>query len=229
MPSLRWSLFLGLGVVLLASCDDEGTEGEPDVYRFAGGCYTVNAGGDFLARSGNDEAYEFSGGQDGAARFTMQASGLGTYLLYDRDGGYLVAEDGPLLRQTTLESNQTVNDDTYVSGAEWILEDKGGDGYQLRNKKTDQLLGVDGLTESGGATLRLEEAEGCAEHPELTLDANGDIERTTWEDGDLYGIVDSHEHILSNVAFGGGGIFHGAPFHPLGVEHALPHCEDSHG
>jgi microsomal dipeptidase-like Zn-dependent dipeptidase len=53
--------------------------------------------------------------------------------------------------------------------------------------------------------------------------------RTTFDDGDLYGIVDTHSHILSNFAFGGGSLFHGAPFHRLGVEHALPDCAPFHG
>ena len=43
------------------------------------------------------------------------------------------------------------------------------------------------------------------------------------------GIVDTHSHILSNFAFGGGGIFHGEAFHRLGVEHAMRDCETSHG
>ena len=53
------------------------------------------------------------------------------------------------------------------------------------------------------------------------LDASGRVRTTRFEDGSLFGIADTHAHVLSNLAFGGGGIFHGAPFHPLGVEHAL--------
>ena len=40
----------------------------------------------------------------------------------------------------------------------------------------------------------------------------GDV--TEFEDGDLFGFVDSHSHLFTNLAFGGGGVFHGAPFHP---------------
>ena len=35
--------------------------------------------------------------------------------------------------------------------------------------------------------------------------------------------------MMSNFGFGGGNMFHGAPFHRLGVEHALPDCEPFHG
>ena len=55
-----------------------------------------------------------------------------------------------------------------------------------------------------------------------TLDATGSVTRSTFDDGDLYGFVDAHSHLLTNFGFGGGGIFHGAPFHRLGVEAALP-------
>jgi microsomal dipeptidase-like Zn-dependent dipeptidase len=55
------------------------------------------------------------------------------------------------------------------------------------------------------------------------------VKRRRFPDGSLFGFVDTHSHILSNFAFGGGGIFHGAPFHPLGIEHALPDCALYHG
>ena len=47
--------------------------------------------------------------------------------------------------------------------------------------------------------------------------------------GDVYGIADTHEHMFANFGFGGGGIFHGAPFHRLGVEQALSSCGRFHG
>ncbi|MCX4241989.1 amidohydrolase family protein [Paraliomyxa miuraensis] len=209
--------------------------GEPpaelDVHVFANGCYSIHAGDEWLARA-SDEAFGFAGG--GASRFFMKASDLGTYLFYDEDGGYLVAEDGPLLRQTALQSDMLLVDDDYVSGAEWVLEPAATDPSTqvwLRNRRTGQRLGHDGLVtdEAAALAVTLESASDCREHPELTLDATGTVTQTQFEDGDLYGIVDTHSHILSNFAFGGGGIFHGAPFHRLGVEHALPDCSIYHG
>ncbi|HVI02952.1 MAG TPA: hypothetical protein VM869_29845, partial [Enhygromyxa sp.] len=212
---------------------DTGETGEPpelDTFGFANGCYTVRSGDTWLRPTSNGAAFEFGAEQAGAARFFMKASDLGTYLLYDENGGYLVAEDGPLLRQTSLQSDVLLIDDNYVSGAEWLPETSlvDWDQYQLRNRRSEQLLGESGLADDG-VPLTFEPATGCREHPELTLDASGQVTRTTWEDGDLYGIVDTHSHILSNFAFGGGGIFHGGAFHRLGVEHALPDCELYHG
>ncbi len=203
---------------------------ELDVYGFANGCFSVRADQGWLGVQG--DGFGFGSEMQGAARFFMKPSDLGTYLLYDENGGYLVAEDGPLLRQTSLTSDVLLIDDTYVSGAEWQLETSTQDPsrYQLRNRRTSNLLSASGLVPDGqGAPVELVSATDCIEHPELTLDAMGSVERNTFDDGSVYGIVDTHSHILSNFAFGGGGIFHGGPFHRLGVEHALPDCSIYHG
>lgn len=209
-----------------------------DVQGWSMACVALADGTAWLAATADGQGYAFSArGLDDSARFFLQPSDLGTYLPYDADRGYLSAEDGPLLRQTSLQSDATrivdgVIDDAYVSGAEWNLEpsDQGGDRYQLRHRRTGRLLGRAGLVqgEEPAAALSLVPAEGCTEHPELSLDATGTVTRTTFEDGSLYGIVDAHSHIFTNLSFGGG-VFHGAPFHRLGVEHALPDCAGVHG
>lgn len=213
------------------------TEGEPPALEtgaLANGCYTVRyaeaTGTTYLGATSSGEGYEFGASEDQAARFFLKASDLGTFLFYDQDGGYLVAEDGPLLRQLTLQSDVLLIDDNYISGAEWLPETAAADWEQvaLRNRRNDLLLGATGLT-ADGVAITLEPAAGCRAHPELSLDATGQVTRTTFPDGDLYGIVDTHSHILSNFGFGGGGIFHGGAFHRLGVEHALPDCELYHG
>ncbi|MBL9101095.1 MAG: membrane dipeptidase [Myxococcales bacterium] len=210
--------------------DTGDTTGEPpalDLYGFVGGCYSVRSGAAYLAAAG--DGFAFTADQAGAARFTMQAADLATYLFYDQDGGYLVSDDGPLLRRTTLESDVTLIDDAYISGAEWILEPGEADPfhYQLRNRRNDALLGLDGL--GAAAPVDFEPASDCKPYPELSLDATGEVKQTKFDDGDLYGIVDTHSHVHSNYAFGGGGLFHGGAYHRLGVPHALPDCSISHG
>ena len=201
-----------------------------EVVSFALGCYAIDSGDGLLATSG--ASYDFNADSiDTAARFFMQPSDLGTYLFYDA-GGYLVAEDGPISRETVLESDVTRIDDDYISGAEWILETSEVDParYQLRNRRNNQLLAGTALTvDPATATpVSFVWTEGCTDHPELSVDATGTIGQTTFEDGDLYGIVDAHSHIMSNFAFGGG-IFHGGAYHRLGVAHALPDCDVVHG
>jgi microsomal dipeptidase-like Zn-dependent dipeptidase len=84
-------------------------------------------------------------------------------------------------------------------------------------------------TEADSAVITLRETESCADFPELTLDASGTVTPRQWEDGSVYGIVEMHSHMLTNFGFGGGGVFHGGPFHRLGVQHALGSCEQFHG
>lgn len=193
-------------------------------------CVVVRGGDTWLARSGDGFGFSATAAAD-ATSFHLQPSDLATYLLYDAERGYLVAEDGPLLRQTQLESDLTRVDDAYVSGAEWIVEPAAGATVHLRNRRTDRLLGASGLVddEASALAIALDAGDGCTDHPELTLDATGAPTKTTFDDGTVYGIVDTHSHILSNFGFGGGGIFHGAPFHRLGVEHALADCAPFHG
>ncbi len=225
-------------LALLLSCGSEKPAPvevlDLDVQGLAGSCVSLQSGTSWLGSS--EEGYAW-GSAEQAARFRLQAADLGVYLLYDQDGRYLVAEEGPLTRQEALESDMTriedlVLDDGYISGAEWELQAswKGGAFYQLRNRRNDRLLGPEGLgPDRESLALLLRPAEGCAEHPELSLDAEGSPARTTFEDGTLYGIVDAHSHIFSNFGFGGGGVFHGSAYHRLGVSHALPDCAPYHG
>lgn len=205
---------------------------EEVIYDFANACVSLGLdrgqGDPVLWLDSQGEGFVFSAQeQAGAARFFLKASDLGTYLLYDQDRGYVVEGDAGLLRQERLESDIEMISDTYISGAEWHLEfsQRVSQRYQLRSRRSGALLSEQGR----GADLVLAPAEGCAQHPEMTLDAEGSIQRTTFEDGTLFGVVDTHSHILSNFGFGGGGIFHGAPFHRLGVEHAMGDCELFHG
>ena len=237
----------------LAACgdDDGGDDGPPPeerepgpevggIHGVAGGCFAIDAtpprGTEplWLAATEDGTGYTFSAASEEAGeRFLLRASDLATYLLYSTDRHYVVGETERLARAETLTSDLDLLDDTFVSPAEWQLEVNAGDDtrFQLHHLATGQYLGATGLVEeeSEAAVITLSEATGCSEFPELTVDAEGDITRTTWEDGDVYGIVDTHSHLFTNYGFGGGSIFHGSPFHRLGVEKALPSCAPFHG
>lgn len=235
---------LMLFVGLLSSCSgpvDRPPPPENDgIYAFANGCYAIDAtdpGSDdtrWLEPSETGEEFVFTARElDSGSRFFLKASDLGTYLLYDQEGRYLVAGEGRLLRQAALLSDILLVDDMYVSPAEWELQVSAHDDerFQLRHRQTGEFLTREGLSsdQSLAAVIALYPQTDCAEFPELTLDAEGEPEATSFEDGSLYGIVDAHTHLFTNLGFGGGGIFHGAPFHRLGVEHALPDCRLFHG
>jgi microsomal dipeptidase-like Zn-dependent dipeptidase len=236
---------LALSVPLLwASCGFDRVPPPPDdgIYGYANGCYAVEgfdgeeepaflvAGGDGFAFTECDS--------DAAARFTMRASDLGTYLFYDQQRRYLTAVQGEggswrLTRVAKLESELTLLEDGFRSPAEWELEPSVRDPmrYQLKHYQTGNYLTLGGLTGAAAeaAIITMFPKGDCTAYPELSLDAQGSVTPRVWQDGDLFGIAEIHSHMLANYGFGAGSTFHGAPFHRLGVEHALADCAQWHG
>ena len=209
-------------------------------YAFASGCYAMDAtlpgstNTRWLAPAAGGDRFAFSATSlEAGARFRMRASDLGTYLFYDTEAHYLVGEDRALRREAELLSDVLLVDDGYRSPAEWELEPSvhDPDRLQLRHRASGHYLATTGLseTEADAAVIALYPRTGCAGYPELTVDAEGAVDARPWDDGAVYGIAETHAHVFTNFGFGGGGMFHGAPFHRLGVEHALPSCEPFHG
>lgn len=246
MSTSRLLPLFGLVSLCWAGCgfDRRPAPADQGVYGYANGCYAVEGfDGEeeptFLVPHGGGSGFAFADtDEQHAARFSLRASDLGTYLLYDTERRYFAAlgtnETGfSLSRVDKLESPLTQLDDTFRSPAEWQLEPSARDSkrYQLRHYQTQQLLTLGGLTSDPGeaAIITLFPREGCAAFPELPLDASGAVTAHEGAGGELYGIAEIHSHMMTNFGFGGGSTFHGAPFHRLGVEHALPDCEPWHG
>ena len=150
---------------------DDGIVAPPEasLYDFANKCVAIAAttpeADEPVWLSASEETYAFTGvSSEVGSKFFMKASDLGTYLLYDEDRGYVVAEDGPLIRKTQLQSDVYLVDDTFISGAEWLLEasETTSRRYQLRHRRTGKLLGSAGLVEdaSDAAALLLQGTEG---------------------------------------------------------------------
>ena len=216
------------------------------VYGFANGCYAVEGvNGDdapgFAIKTDAGTRFSFvEPNVEAAAHFVMRPSDLGTYLFYDQYRRYLVVESDEgtdsgwhVGRVRELESALTRLEDGFRSPAEWELEPSVRDAarYQLKHYQTGLYLTLEGLTDDvqEAAIFTFVAQDDCVDFPELTLDAEGEIEPATWPDGDLYGIAELHSHMFHNEAYGGGSTIHGAAFHRLGVEHALPDCEPWHG
>lgn len=227
-----------------------------DIHSFAHGCFTMDA-----AEPGSTNTRWLTQDIDGAgfafvatdpaeaALLRVQAADLGTYLLYDQDGQFVVfdapeTEEGEdpappmLLRRGELDSDLMLLDDSFVSPAEWDFEVAAADEsrLQLRHRATGEYLGADGalVSAADAATISFYPAEGCAPFPEASLDAEPDdpeqrVDASPWDDGDVFGFVETHAHLFTNFGFGGAGMFHGSPYHRLGVEYALPACTRFHG
>jgi microsomal dipeptidase-like Zn-dependent dipeptidase len=235
-------VLLCLVPLVFSACGDSDSEDSapPDPAVVEPGCYTLQGTdpdlGDVfeLSRNPGDADYTFIPlSQSLPTPFQLKPSGLGRFLFRDELDGHLVSDGDFLLRTEILESDISLVDDRYESEAEWHFVPDAADArfFQLRHLNTGQFVSALGMTPLAAQALTIEliPGVGCAEFPEADLNATGEIEMTEWPDGDLFGFVDTHSHILSNFGFGGGGIFHGAPFHPLGIEHALADCELYHG
>ena len=250
-PSAPWSLRLGCATLSLAlawtaaGCEDDIVR-QPDpleiesVHALRDGCFVLDAVNPgerdtrYLVASEDGLAFVFTGrAPEEAVRLRFRASDLGTFLLYDTERRYVVSELDELSAAVTLDSDISLVDDTFISPAEWEVSASEYDAERLslRSRRTQRYMSREGTTTdpARAAVITLSPAEGCEVFPELTTDATGEVVRTSFEDGDLYGMVDTHSHILGNFGFGGGGVVHGAPFHRLGVEAALPDCSIYHG
>jgi hypothetical protein len=219
------------------------------VFEVANGCYAISPDGGESFFSTPEPVSDETGGSDvqdafsylqltpGDSRFLFRPSDLGKYLLYDQRRLFLTSDGQHLLSQMSLESDisevdgKVVVEDRKQSEGEWQLIAAPDGQFMLQHILSGTYVGAEGemVAEADAAMLSLEMQTGCAEFPELSVDATGEVAMTEFEDGSLFGFVETHSHMFTNLGFGGGGVFHGAPFHPLGVEHALPSCELNHG
>lgn len=244
MKLLTRCLALSVSVFAVAGCDERLAhpgKGSAPVHEVANRCYAVGATDrgrilpKLLSVTEAGDGYAFSyRWPSHATPFFLKPSRLGTYLLYDDGGSYLVSDGGALRRTSSLLSDVLLVDDGFESDAEWELRETGHGRERrrvLRHRRSGRYLTTSGVAADlrAAASVRLFPRSGCAEFPEASLDASGRVVPPRFADGSVFGFVDTHSHLLSNFAFGGGGIFHGAPFHPLGIEHALSDCSLFHG
>ena len=219
------------------------------VHRVGNGCYAIGAKvkgrpTERLSLTADGQGFHFVTRRGGRPEhFYLKPTDLGTYLLYDSEGSYLVSDGVEITRQATLQSDVLTIDDSFESPAEWeLLGEAPRPGsrnphprrlkeLRLRHRKSGRYLTIGGMIDEAeqASQIRFIRRRRCTEFPELTVDAKGRIRTTEFHDGSLFGYVDTHSHILSNFAFGGGGLFHGSAFHRLGVEHALSDCTIYHG
>jgi hypothetical protein len=249
--SILIALFYVLGIAAVAPGCSDGHDRAPvvaspeppdknSIYTVANGCYSllVMDAGSYVSPLDSGEGYESgASGVDGASRFRLHPADLGVYLLFDEDHHYLTSDGQVLLRQSALVSDareiegEIIINDRMVSEGEWQLAAAPAGRFRLRHLMSGAYFGQEGMVEEEAlaADIEFESRDTCALFPELSVDASGDITVTRFDDGAVFGFVETHSHLFTNFGFGGGGVFHGAPFHRLGVEHALGDCDLSHG
>ena len=217
--------------------DETEIQGDLEQASWSGGCHLLT----FIDQ---DQVYYLSYGEvpvfqtsiEQAIPVFLKASALGEYLLYSAEEKYLSTLDDQLIWENELIRAE---DEDYSRG-EWAFQSDMDQHFVMVHQQSRRVLnlstqsseqgvrtGVFRGNRSQAGIFRLVEGTGCLPHPELSLDSEGEVSRTHFDDGDLFGVVDTHSHLFSNLGFGSG--VYGAPFHRLGVEHALGSCENDHG
>jgi hypothetical protein len=163
-------------------------------YSLAGGCYALQA--------------QSGGALPGADRVRMQATDLGSYLLYLPDRTFLATRDDGSVAPANEPS----------PAADWRVTEAGGGAFTLAPLSApDRTLRV-----------TFAPATGCADYPEAALNARGTPARGATQYGAVSGLLEGHMHWMTFEYFGGE--FHcGRPWHRYGVPYALPDCSSIEG
>ena len=215
-------------------------EGDP-AYGLAQGCFVLSADptGRFLVADEN-EIYQFDDiSIEQADQFFLKPTGLGTFMLYDQEGGFL-ATDGLDIRRYTEADNDV---EWKVNKLEIIVDGQRTDDkytivsteYELRilvGVSTPYLHPENYPISPNLAALDFIErpSEECKEFPEAPL--NAVISPEFYEPRNpaepAVGYADLHAHLGFEKSLGSVGMS-GHLFHKFGVEHALGDCERLHG
>jgi hypothetical protein len=185
----------------------------PTRYSLAGGCYSLAP-----AASGQPIA--------AASQLRLQATRLGSYLLYLPNEDFLGAgggDVGPAAQPSPA--------------ADWAVEDAGDGAFTLSPASDpDSLLAFNGddlslapRSGAGAATVfAFVPATGCAAYPEAELNVTGTPAKGKPRYGEVRGILDGHMHWM-NFEYLGGRFHCGRPWDPYGIPEALPDCSQVEG
>lgn len=240
---------LGLGTMLsivgigAALCACNADIEETPAYDLAQSCIAIRAADDqsFLTVAQAD-TFRFSAAQlndQRVAKFFVKPSGLGHFLLYNRQGQYLSATRHGLQSRAEpstdaewLINEATVrDDDQQVLGTSYALKSKSRKRYLQAADGQPKLARFNPDKEPASFAFDIVKTPGdCRDFPEAPLNADvSERFHKVRSDGDeVRGFIDYHTHIGFPMALGSVAMS-GHVFHPYGIEHALGSCEGIHG
>ena len=146
--------------------------------------------------------YELAGAGAPQGPVRMQATRLGSYLLYTKDRRFVTAKGVAAAPS---------------DAADFAVEGTDAEGFRLTAR--------DGTKLADGGRLKFRKAEGCPEYPEVQDSETGTPAKGETPYSETRGYIDAHMHLMAYEYFGGQ-VHCGQPWHPYGVEFALPDCND---
>lgn len=214
------SLALPVPVALASPAPTTGANAR---YALANGCYALKSKslGRLVAKSGGGAYNASAGAVSGAEPIRMQATGLGTYLLFGRQGDFIGTDSQGRVRTASAPSDS----------AEWKVEVSGGafrisllaNGGKVLGVSPSGDLGLGGSGDSG--LFSFETAGGCANYPEVELNVTGKPHTGSTPYTEVSGLVDGHMHMMA-YEFLGGRAHCARPWHKFGAPSALVDCPD---
>ncbi|MEA2159629.1 MAG: hypothetical protein QOD66_2009, partial [Solirubrobacteraceae bacterium] len=198
--------------MLLSATAAAAAASAPTRYSLAGGCYGLRSGGQTVA---------------GADRLRMQATTLGSYLLYTPDSKFLAAQaDGSVApaAQASEAANWRV---TQAASGVFVLS-PASQPDKVLSFGGGQLTVVPSASAGNAARFGFALAAGCAVYPEVQLNATGTPSKgkTPW--AEVGGFLEGHMHWM-NFEFLGGDFQCGRAWHAYGVPYAFPNCSSVEG
>ena len=196
-----------------------------DRYSLAGGCYGLAAGGKAVGKT-TDGGYRAGGGTP--QRFRMQATALGSYLLYGADRDFLANGKQPAVPGLPVGVKERIQGEASPSDSgDWRVRPAGG-AFTLSLAGGRALAVGDGgalVLADQGTPFTFTRAQGCAAYPEAETGVVGAPTRGKVAYGEVSGLLDAHMHMMA-FEFLGGRVHCGRPWHRFGVASALVDCPD---
>ncbi len=204
----------GLMVAMGAGAGGASAQGDDARYTLVHGCYNLKS-----ASLGRVVATD-------AGPFRMQATDLGSYLLYTPKATYLSGGGGvPLLSADAVAPAAQPSD-----ASVWTVDGRAG-AFTLTLKSAGKALGVAGdgslrlVDPAQAETFGFEPADGCAIYPESEVNVSGAPSTAPSPFGAVKGLLDAHMHWMA-FEFLGGKAHCGKPWDRFGIAFALVDCPD---
>jgi microsomal dipeptidase-like Zn-dependent dipeptidase len=199
--------------LVVAAPASEASEG-PTRYSLARGCYGLRS-----APSGQIVP--------GADRLRMQATTLGSYLLYRPDRKVLAVQDDDSVAPET-KASRAADWRVVEAGAGTFTLSPASDPDRVLSFRRGRLTAATPSAAGSAARFAFRPAAGCAFYPEAELGARGRPAKGKTSYGAVGGLLEGHMHWMTFEYFGGE--FHcGRPWHPYGIPYALPDCSEIEG
>lgn len=189
-----------------------------DRFDLAGGCYAMRAvGGGWVTRTAGGYAATASSPAT-AEPFHLQATDLGSYLLYGKAADFLAAGSGTSVAAAAAPS----------PAADFVLDGQPGTGATLVLADQRALaVAADGTLQTAATPGRFtfRHTSGCAVFPEIGTGVTGPVVGGSTRYTEAAGYLDAHLHTMA-FEFIGGNARCGRPWHRYGVTFALQDCPD---